>query len=140
MLGQRIAARQPPPTCLPELRRALLDEWCNIPQYQIDNLIISMPRRWRVHTTHLVLSSPIRAEHTNTLPRRLESNGARILVQHLNTLVHNTPLFLKDILMTSAKATVCFLYRLRLLSMGSGTPLTYYDCRSGGRRFFDVKQ
>ncbi|GBN81148.1 Transposable element Tcb1 transposase, partial [Araneus ventricosus] len=22
---------QPPPTCLPELRRALLDEWCNIP-------------------------------------------------------------------------------------------------------------
>ncbi|GFT26699.1 uncharacterized protein TNCV_3604981 [Trichonephila clavipes] len=23
---------QPPPTCLPELRRALLDEWCNIPQ------------------------------------------------------------------------------------------------------------
>ncbi|GFX55452.1 uncharacterized protein TNCV_267401 [Trichonephila clavipes] len=38
-------ARQPPPTCLPELRRALLDEWCNIPQYQIDNLILSMPRR-----------------------------------------------------------------------------------------------
>ncbi|GFX77382.1 transposable element Tcb1 transposase [Trichonephila clavipes] len=28
MLGRRIAARQPPPTCLPELRRALLDEWC----------------------------------------------------------------------------------------------------------------
>ncbi|GFW16515.1 transposable element Tcb2 transposase [Trichonephila clavipes] len=37
MLGRRIAARQPPPTCLPELRRALLDEWCNIPQDQIDN-------------------------------------------------------------------------------------------------------
>ncbi|GFY22705.1 transposable element Tc3 transposase [Trichonephila clavipes] len=32
MLGRRIAARQPPPTCLPGLRRALLDEWCNIPQ------------------------------------------------------------------------------------------------------------
>ncbi|GFX08987.1 transposable element Tcb2 transposase [Trichonephila clavipes] len=30
MLGRRIAACQPPPTCLPELRRALLDEWCNI--------------------------------------------------------------------------------------------------------------
>ncbi|GFT24090.1 transposable element Tcb1 transposase [Trichonephila clavipes] len=44
-LGRRIAARQPPPTCLPELRRALLDEWCNIPQDQIDNLILSMPRR-----------------------------------------------------------------------------------------------
>ncbi|GFW72854.1 transposable element Tcb1 transposase [Trichonephila clavipes] len=40
MLGRRIAARQPPTTCLPELRRALLDEWCNIPQDQIDNLII----------------------------------------------------------------------------------------------------
>ncbi|GFU64993.1 transposable element Tcb2 transposase [Trichonephila clavipes] len=36
MLDRRIAARQPPPTCLPELRRALLDEWCNIPQDQID--------------------------------------------------------------------------------------------------------
>ncbi|GFV04764.1 transposable element Tcb1 transposase [Trichonephila clavipes] len=34
-----------PPTCLPELWRALLDEWCNIPQDQIDNLILSMPRR-----------------------------------------------------------------------------------------------
>ncbi|GFV73758.1 uncharacterized protein TNCV_3549071 [Trichonephila clavipes] len=46
MLGRRIAARQPPPTCLPELRRALLDEWCNIPQDQIDNLILSIPRRY----------------------------------------------------------------------------------------------
>ncbi|GFW32556.1 transposable element Tcb1 transposase [Trichonephila clavipes] len=45
MLGRRIAVRQPPPTCLPELRRALLDEWCNIPQDQIDNWILSMPRR-----------------------------------------------------------------------------------------------
>ncbi|GFV28868.1 transposable element Tcb1 transposase [Trichonephila clavipes] len=45
MLGRRIAARQPPPTRLPELRRALLDEWCNIPQDQINNLILSMPRR-----------------------------------------------------------------------------------------------
>ncbi|GFU96297.1 transposable element Tc3 transposase [Trichonephila clavipes] len=45
MLGRRIAARQPHPTCLPELRRALLDEWCNIPQDQIDNLILRMPKR-----------------------------------------------------------------------------------------------
>ncbi|GFS73883.1 transposable element Tcb1 transposase [Trichonephila clavipes] len=45
MLDRRIAARQPPPTCLPELRRALLNEWCNIPHDQIDNLILSMPRR-----------------------------------------------------------------------------------------------
>ncbi|GFU50936.1 transposable element Tcb1 transposase [Trichonephila clavipes] len=47
MLGRRIASRQPPPTSLPELRRALLDEWCNIPQDQIDNLILSMPRRYK---------------------------------------------------------------------------------------------
>ncbi|GFW89052.1 transposable element Tcb1 transposase [Trichonephila clavipes] len=45
MLGRRIAARQLPPTGLPELRRALLDEWCNIPQDQIDTLILSIPRR-----------------------------------------------------------------------------------------------
>ncbi|GFW80080.1 acyl-CoA synthetase family member 2, mitochondrial [Trichonephila clavipes] len=45
MLGRRIAAHQHSPTCLPELRRALLDEWCNIPRDQIDNLILSMPRR-----------------------------------------------------------------------------------------------
>ncbi|GFX08907.1 transposable element Tc3 transposase [Trichonephila clavipes] len=44
MLGRRIAARQPLPTYLPELRRVLLDEWCNIPQDQFDNLILSMPR------------------------------------------------------------------------------------------------
>ncbi|GFV31979.1 transposable element Tcb2 transposase [Trichonephila clavipes] len=44
MLGQRIAACPLPPTCLPELRRALLDEWCNIPQDHIDNLIPSMHR------------------------------------------------------------------------------------------------
>ncbi|GFV98399.1 transposable element Tcb1 transposase [Trichonephila clavipes] len=32
ILGRRIAARQPSPTILPELWRAFLDEWCNIPQ------------------------------------------------------------------------------------------------------------
>ncbi|GFV71937.1 transposable element Tc3 transposase [Trichonephila clavipes] len=45
MIGRRIAAHQHLPTCLPEVRRALLDEWCNIPQDQIDNLILSRPRR-----------------------------------------------------------------------------------------------
>ncbi|GFU61194.1 DDE_3 domain-containing protein [Trichonephila clavipes] len=44
MLGRQITARQPPPTCLPEFWRALFDEWCNIPQDQIDNLILSIPR------------------------------------------------------------------------------------------------
>ncbi|KFM64089.1 Transposable element Tcb1 transposase, partial [Stegodyphus mimosarum] len=48
MLCRGFAARQPPPTCLPELRRALFFEWCNIkiPQDHIDNLILSMPRRY----------------------------------------------------------------------------------------------
>ncbi|GFY02424.1 transposable element Tc3 transposase [Trichonephila clavipes] len=45
MLGRRIAACQPPPTCLPEFRRASLDEWCNILQDHIDNLILNTPRR-----------------------------------------------------------------------------------------------
>ncbi|GFT89225.1 transposable element Tc3 transposase [Trichonephila clavipes] len=31
MLSQRAVACQPPPTYLPKLWRALLDEWCNIP-------------------------------------------------------------------------------------------------------------
>ncbi|GFT74438.1 transposable element Tcb1 transposase [Trichonephila clavipes] len=48
VLGRRIAARQPPPTCLTEFWRALLDQWCNIPQDQIHNLILSMPRRCKV--------------------------------------------------------------------------------------------
>ncbi|GFX20329.1 transposable element Tcb1 transposase [Trichonephila clavipes] len=30
ILGRQAAAHQPPPTCLLELRRALLDEWCKI--------------------------------------------------------------------------------------------------------------
>ncbi|GFY11212.1 transposable element Tcb2 transposase [Trichonephila clavipes] len=47
MLGRRTASRQFPPTSLLELRRELIDEWCNIPQDQIDNLILSMPRRWK---------------------------------------------------------------------------------------------
>ncbi|GFX06383.1 transposable element Tcb1 transposase [Trichonephila clavipes] len=55
MLGRQNAARQPSPTCLPELRRALLDEWCNIPQDQIDNLILSMPRRCKA-----CIASPVR--------------------------------------------------------------------------------
>ncbi|GFT85678.1 transposable element Tc3 transposase [Trichonephila clavipes] len=59
MLGRRIAARQPPPTTLPELWRALIDELCNIPQYQIDNFILSMPRsstRGLLATDHVILN------------------------------------------------------------------------------------
>ncbi|GFX01402.1 hypothetical protein TNCV_4736431 [Trichonephila clavipes] len=43
MLGQRIATCQPP---LNAFQRALLDEWCDILQDQIDNLTLSMPRRY----------------------------------------------------------------------------------------------
>ncbi|GFU11380.1 transposable element Tc3 transposase [Trichonephila clavipes] len=55
MLGRRIAARQHPPTYLSELRRALLDEWCNILQDQIDNLILSMPRRYLIKMGRTIL-------------------------------------------------------------------------------------
>ncbi|GFT14969.1 hypothetical protein TNCV_4315591 [Trichonephila clavipes] len=75
-------------------------------------------------TTALGLISVLFVRNTDTLPAHLESNGARILVQHLDTLVHHTPLLLKAIFLTSAEVTVFFLDRLRLLSMGSGTPLT----------------
>ncbi|GFW82316.1 transposable element Tcb1 transposase [Trichonephila clavipes] len=46
--SEDITTRQPPPICLPELRRTLLDEWCNVPHDQIDNLILSMPKRCKV--------------------------------------------------------------------------------------------
>ncbi|GFU51492.1 transposable element Tcb2 transposase [Trichonephila clavipes] len=45
MLGQRVVARQPLPTRLLELQRALPDEWCSIPPDQLCNFILSMPRR-----------------------------------------------------------------------------------------------
>ncbi|GFX29583.1 putative LOC100569746 [Trichonephila clavipes] len=59
MLGRLIAARQ--------LRRALLDEWCNIPQDQIDNLILSMPRRYgdRFNSCQVIYSRFGLAIHPN---------------------------------------------------------------------------
>ncbi|GFV44718.1 transposable element Tcb2 transposase [Trichonephila clavipes] len=58
MLVRQIAVFQPPPTCLPELWRALLDEWCNIPQAQIDNLILRMPRRCKACIASLGRHTP----------------------------------------------------------------------------------
>ncbi|GFU91032.1 transposable element Tcb1 transposase [Trichonephila clavipes] len=67
MLGRRIAARQPPPTCLPELRSVVLDEWYNIPQDQIDNLKLSMPRRYsdRFNSCQVIYSQFGLAIHQN---------------------------------------------------------------------------
>ncbi|GFX27277.1 transposable element Tcb1 transposase [Trichonephila clavipes] len=67
MLDQRIAARQPPTTCIPELRRALLDEWCNISQDLIANLILSMPRRCKLAGGAYRLLS-LRDNHRETRP------------------------------------------------------------------------
>ncbi|GFV04669.1 transposable element Tcb1 transposase [Trichonephila clavipes] len=58
MLGRRISARQTPPTCLPKLGRALRDEWCNIPQDQIDNLILSTSRRCKACIASPVIHTP----------------------------------------------------------------------------------
>ncbi|GFW04989.1 DDE_3 domain-containing protein [Trichonephila clavipes] len=41
--SEDITPRQPPPTSLPKLRRALIDEWFNIPHDQNDKLILNMP-------------------------------------------------------------------------------------------------
>lgn len=45
MLGRRIAARHPPPNTVQALRDALVEEWPNIPQHSLRQLILSMPRR-----------------------------------------------------------------------------------------------
>ncbi|GFW65122.1 transposable element Tcb1 transposase [Trichonephila clavipes] len=70
MLGRRIAAHQPPPTCIPELRRALLDEWCNILQDEIDNLIPNMPRRCIIIVSFLFPNARawLRVHLTTSLP------------------------------------------------------------------------
>ncbi|GBL96438.1 Cubilin, partial [Araneus ventricosus] len=44
-LADELQPVNPLPPVYRNLRRALFDEWCNIPQDQIDNLILSMPRR-----------------------------------------------------------------------------------------------
>ncbi|GFV60439.1 uncharacterized protein TNCV_3470741 [Trichonephila clavipes] len=49
ILDRRMEVRPLPATCLPE-RRPLLDKWCNIPQDQIDKLILSMPRHCKCNT------------------------------------------------------------------------------------------
>ncbi|GBL76555.1 hypothetical protein AVEN_53286-1 [Araneus ventricosus] len=85
MLGRRIAARQPPPTCLPELRRELLDEWCNIPQDQIDNLILSMPRRYFRYGNCITFNQ----KALNRVPLRISKVGIGSgLILNLNLQTH----------------------------------------------------
>ncbi|GFS99898.1 transposable element Tcb1 transposase [Trichonephila clavipes] len=87
MLGRRIEARQPPPTCLPELRRALLDEWCNISQDQIDNLILSMPRRYNMLTKYQMIKFIDFCEMW-FLPELVARVGAIVGDHHCHTLRH----------------------------------------------------
>lgn len=47
IMDRRVRQRMPQPRSLAELRVALLDEWNNIPQTQINGLVNSMPRRVR---------------------------------------------------------------------------------------------
>ena len=46
-LDRRVRARTPPPQSHAELRQALIEEWHLIPQWRINRLITSMPRRVR---------------------------------------------------------------------------------------------
>ncbi|GFU93232.1 uncharacterized protein TNCV_4217581 [Trichonephila clavipes] len=63
-----------PPTSLPELRRAFRDEWCNIPQDQIDNLILSMPGR-----CVLLLHDNARPHTSRITQELIESFGWEVL-------------------------------------------------------------
>ncbi|GFV53203.1 hypothetical protein TNCV_1065621 [Trichonephila clavipes] len=61
------------------------------------SLIIGRPQK-----SALDLPSPIRAEHINTFPGRMECKGASILMKHLDTFFITPPLFHKPILLTPA--------------------------------------
>ncbi|GFX06553.1 hypothetical protein TNCV_3017871 [Trichonephila clavipes] len=85
MLVRRNAARQPPLTCLPELRRALLDEWCNIPPNQIDNLILSIPRRCRRPGQGRRRATKPNEDRYLELTARRDRNMNATLLQHLRS-------------------------------------------------------
>ncbi len=50
-LDRRIRQRVPVPANIQQLRTAIEEEWTNIPQATINNLINSMRRRWRMVVT-----------------------------------------------------------------------------------------
>ncbi|GFW61760.1 transposable element Tcb2 transposase [Trichonephila clavipes] len=51
-LGRRVAGHQPPPQTLQELKKALLEEWDRIPQFEINSLIDSMSQRTEKRLYH----------------------------------------------------------------------------------------
>lgn len=56
-LGRRVRSRRPAPTTLRALKQVLIEEWENIPQHRLRNLIFSMPNR---------LEAVVRARGGNT--------------------------------------------------------------------------
>lgn len=44
-LGRRVRQRNPPPITLRDMKLALIEEWQNIPQHRLRNLVESMPNR-----------------------------------------------------------------------------------------------
>ncbi|GFX96637.1 uncharacterized protein TNCV_244241 [Trichonephila clavipes] len=67
MLGRRIAARQPSPTCIPELRRPLLDEWCSIHQDQFNNLLLGVFVQCRSSKAHQTALERFRSGHLRSM-------------------------------------------------------------------------
>ncbi|GFV54493.1 transposable element Tcb2 transposase [Trichonephila clavipes] len=105
MLGRRVAARQPHPTCLPELRRALHDEWCNIPEDQIDNLILSMLGivRTVLHCLGdlLLICINNHTKHAIVVNRRLPESGSG----HMKSSVSETPVPSVEVFMSRISVT-----------------------------------
>ncbi|GFV11327.1 DDE_3 domain-containing protein [Trichonephila clavipes] len=62
MLVRRIAARQPPPTCLPELRRALLDE-CDEAHFWLNGYVNKQNCRiWSEANPQVYAETPLHPE------------------------------------------------------------------------------
>ncbi|GFU84562.1 transposable element Tc3 transposase [Trichonephila clavipes] len=87
-LADELHPVKPPPICLPELRRALLDEWCNIPQDQIDNLILSMPRRSFENSWFLCKQDAI----SNKIPLKIKTDPLKFKLEVIEALSASPPI------------------------------------------------
>ncbi|GFV82083.1 transposable element Tcb2 transposase [Trichonephila clavipes] len=77
--GLRIANLHHLPTCVPELWSSLLDEWCNILQDHIDNLILSLPRRFalrKFRTLKGLRKGPLTAKILRLMVSKFEETGS----------------------------------------------------------------